>query len=568
MRAVSPDRAAWGLAVALTALTIAIYAPVSGFEFLNYDDDVYVTENAHVSAGLSAANLRWSLTAFDGGTWHPLTLWSHMLDVQLFGVHPGAPHVENLILHVVNALLLFWLLDAATSRTVPSAAVAALFAVHPLNVQTVAWIAERKSLLSTTFWFLALIAHVRYRRESDRRYYFATIALAALALLAKPMAVTLPLTLVLLDLWPLGVRPPGKSVIGAYAKELAPFLALSLASGILTLVAQRSVQAMQTLQSYPWSFRLGNAVVSYAWYLKVVVWPSGLAAFYPHPMETLPVGVIVVAAVALAALIALVYLGRSIPGVVMGCVWYVGTMLPVAGFIQVGSQAYADRYAYIPLIGIFIAIVWTVVTFTERRAIVWRRAAGVAAAAWIAALSLVARQQALHWHDSVSLFQHAIDVVPNNAMAHMSLGLAYVRRNRMAEALDHFQQAATISPSDVHAYALVSAGNALRLLGRPAEAVREYEQALEMTPDDPSMHFNLALALLDLHRSDEAVTHLNEVIRLNTSYVNARFLLAAQLAQRGQLTEAMEQLRTVQKLDPQHPDVEKWMKWIEELQRQ
>ncbi len=561
---VARKRDAWLLAAALAALTAVVYAPVHRFEFLNYDDSVYVTDNEHVSQGMNAQTFRWSLTAFDGGNYHPLTLWSHLLDVSLFGVASGPMHVENLVWHIVNTLLLLWIFCAATSRIGPSAIVAALFALHPLNVETVAWIAERKSLLSTTFWFAALLTHMRYRRTLDRRFYWTTVALAALALLAKPMAVTLPLTLVLLDVWPLNTGPRGPSALRRYAVELAPYVALSLASGILTIVAQRSVDAMQTLKEYPWTFRVGNAVVSFVWYLKAMVWPTHLAAFYPHPMETLAVGEIVLAAVVLAVLVTLVVIGRAIPALVVGAVWYVGTLLPVAGFIQVGSQAYADRYAYIPLIGIFFALVWLVLWALEKRSPAWRKAAAVVAVCWIAGLSIDTRAELVYWHDSITLFSHAAEVVPQNAMAHLNLGMAYVQKNDMTRALLNFKKSAEISPWEVDAFS--NMGNALRILGRPEEAVTAYHQALDLSPDDASTHYNLAVALVDLGRKQDAMVELNRAIRFKANYVKARFLLGTLLARAGQLPAAREQLEEVQRLDPSYPEVGRWIQRIDELQ--
>jgi Flp pilus assembly protein TadD len=551
------------LAVALVALTIAVYAPVRDCLFLNYDDNVYVVENTHISQGLSWNSVAWSLTAFENGNWHPLTLLAHMLDVQVFGLHPAGHHGVNLALHVVNVLLLFWLLAGTTLQPWPSTCVAALFAVHPLNVQTVAWISERKSLLSTAFWLLALLAHVRYRRKPDGRKYLLILLLAALALAAKPMAVTLPLTLVLLDFWPLAMRPEGREpVIRRYLRGLAPFLALAGTCGVLTLLAQRAANALQTVTSYSLPVRLGNALVSYAWYLKTMVWPAGLAAFYPHPMTTLAVGEVVASVLVLLAISAVVVAkGRELPALAMGWLWYVGTLLPVAGIIQVGSQAYADRYAYVPLVGIFVIVVWSVVRLTETTPVFWRRALAVAGVAWIAALSVATRAQLPYWHDSVSLFQRAIDVVPDNALAHNNLGMALVEQNKIAEALDHFQKAVEIAPGDTDARS--NLGNALRALGRSVEAAVVYAKALEQSQNDASIHYNLATALVDLGRSDEAVTRLRDAVRLDPAYAKARFLLGVLLYRQGRAGEALAQFREVARLDPQNGRALEWVRRIE-----
>ena len=488
------------LAAGLAALTIAVYASVGGLEFLNYDDNVYVVDDARVSAGLTGDNARWSLTAFENGNWHPLTLLSHMLDVQVFGLDAGAHHWMNLALHVANVLLLFWLLAGTTSQRWPSLLVAGLFAVHPLNVQTVAWISERKSLLSTAFWMLALIAYARDRKSPAPGSFAATLVFATMALAAKPMAVTLPLTFWLLDRWPLRLRTS--------VKHIAPVAAAAFACGLLTVAAQRAADALQPVASYPLSFRLGNAVVSYGWYLMKTVWPAGLAAFYPHPLAGLSLAAVGISAAALIlAAAAVAALGRSSPALSMGWWWYVGTLLPVAGIIQVGSQARADRYAYVPLIGIFIIAAWSAARLAAHGP-GWRKGVAFAAVASVAALATVTRAQLPYWHDSVQLFQRAIDVVPGNAIAENNLGMALVERKDLAGALPHFRKAVELAPDDTDARS--NLGNALRAVGRPGEAVGEYEQALERAPADPSIHYNLATALLDLGRTSEAVQQLKD----------------------------------------------------------
>ena len=552
-----------GLAVVLAALTIAVYAPVRDFAFLNYDDNVYVVDNAHIGQGVTRENVVWSFSAFENGNWHPLTLLSHMLDVQFFGLDPGRHHVVNLALHVVNVLLLYGLLAGTTLRPWPSAFVAALFAVHPLNVQTVAWISERKSLLSTAFWLLALLAFVAYRRSPDYRKYLLLLALAALALAAKPMAVTLPLTLVLLDVWPLATPWNGpRSALRRYLRELSPIVAAALACGVLTLLAQRAASALQTVTSYSWPIRLGSALVAYAWYLEAMIRPAGLAAFYPHPMATLASAEIVISALVLAVICAVVVAtGRAFPPLAMGWWWYVGTLLPVIGIVQVGSQAYADRYAYVPLVGIFVVVVWSAARLTEGKPAIWRRAVAVAGVAVIAALSLAARAELPYWHDSVSLWERAIEVVPDNALAHNNLGMALVEQDRMSEALGHFQSAVTFAPGDTDARS--NLGNALRALKRPAEAVVAYDKALEQSPNDATTHYNLATALVDLARLDEAINHLREAVRLDPAYTKARLLLGALFYQQGRADDALEQFREIARLEPGNDRAKEWVRRIE-----
>ena len=478
----------WALAVALAALTAVVYAPVRDFGFVNYDDDVYVTENARIAQGVSPDNLVWAATAFVNGNWHPLTLVSHMVDVQLYGLDPAGHHRTSLVLHVVNVLLLFWLLAGATTQPWPSAFVAAVFAIHPLNVQTVAWISERKSLLSTAFWLLALLAHVGYRRRPGWGRYLVVVLFAAMALAAKPMAVTLPLTLILIDVWPLAQRPQGRAFDWLrYGRELSPVIVLAGACGVLTLFAQHAGKAFQAMTLLSFPVRLGNAVVAYAWYLKAMLWPAGLAVFYPHPMASRGAAELAASALLLVGISAVVIVkGRAFPALTAGWCWYVGTLLPVAGLIQVGSQAYADRYAYVPLIGIFIVVAWSAARFTEAKPVVWRRALGVLGVAWIGALSFATRAELPYWRDSVSLFQRAIDVVPDNALAQNNLGMALVEQRKIAEALVHFEEAVAIAAAR-HRRPLEPGECAplTRTPGRRRSGVRAGARAITRRPDHP-----------------------------------------------------------------------------------
>jgi len=523
------------IALALIALTVLVYLPVRGLEFVNYDDPAYVTENPRAARGLTWEGAADALTAFENGNWHPVTLLSHMLDVQLFGFRPAGHHLVNLALHLLNVLLLYALLAWTTSRAWPSAGVAALFAVHPLNVQTVAWVAERKSLLSTAFWLLALLAHARWRERPGWKWSLAVLALAALALASKPMAVTLPLTLYLLDVWPLQTEPPGTGPkVFRYVRELAPIVALAAICGALTLHAQQAAHALQSVASYPWSVRLGNAVVAYVWYLGKLVWPAGLAVFYPHPGTTLAAATVAASAGILAVLAAVVlWKGSAAPFLRTGFWWYAGTLFPVAGIVQVGSQAYADRYAYVPLLGIFILLTWSAARALENGRPAARRGMALAFVCWVAALALATRAQIPYWRDSLSLFERAVEVVPDSAVAHNNLGMALVERSRIAEAAEHFRVAVASAPWDTDARS--NLGNALRVLGKPREALVEYREALNRRPDDPTIHYNLATALIDLGRVDEAGDHLREALRLDPGYRKAALLMRSLPAARPPL---------------------------------
>ncbi len=554
-------RSAWrkhalpvALACAVAALACAVYLPVLGFGFVNYDDNVYVTDHPRVRQGLTWDNAGWALGAYENGNWHPLTLLSHLLDVALFGLRPAGHHASSAALHAACAAALFLLLLRTTGARWQSATVAALFAVHPLNVESVAWIAERKNPLSTLFWLLALLAWSAYRVRPGWPRYLAVLVLAALAMASKPMAVTLPLTLVLLDLWPLRREPPGQGpLLLRYARELWPFVALSLACGLLTLDAQRAFRALQPLDRFPLGVRLANAPVGYVWYLAKMLWPSNLAVFYPHPMTTLAAGPVAVGTAILVALTVFVArTGRALPYLAMGWLWYAVTLAPVAGIVQVGSQAWADRYAYVPLMGIFIALVWGGSDLASRWRAAGAAAASVAAVSALVALSLATRAQLVPWRDSESLFRHAVRVVPDSSVAQNNLGMALVERNLVAEALDHFRKAVEFAPWDTDARS--NLGNALTVLGRPAEAIPEFERARTDAPRDASILFNLAKALEAVGRSGEAEAALREAMRVDPQYARAPLYLGILLQRRRNLDESIDVLQKAVALAPGDPE--------------
>lgn len=533
------------LAAGLAALALAVYLPVIGFGFLNYDDPGYVTANPRIQDGLSLGNTVWAFGAFQNGNWHPVTLLSHMADVSAFGLDPRGHHATSLALHLVNVLLLFLLLSRATGRDGPSAFVAAAFAVHPLNVQTVAWIAERKSLLSTLFWLVTLLAWIAFRRTGAKRAYTVALAAAALALASKPMAVTIPFTLLLLDAWPLGV-------VRRRFLPVAPFVALSLGCGLATLAAQRGASALQTLDAYPLAVRLTSVPVGYAWYLVKAVWPSGLAVFYPHPHVTASAGVAVACAVVLAGITAAaVLLRRSRPHLGFGWWWYAITLAPVSGIVQVGSQAYADRYAYVPLVGIFAIAAWTAAHAFDGAAAWHRWARGALAVASIAALAVACRTTLASWRDSEALFRRAVEVVPDGSVAHNNLGLALVDRGRVAEAVEHFRSAVEHAPWDLRARS--NLGSALTVLGRPSEAVPVFEDALAEAPDDPSLRFNLAKALVGMGRTPDAIAQLEEAMRVDPSYPKAPLFLGGLLLEARRLDDAIPVLEKAVALAPRDP---------------
>ena len=408
---------AYATLLALVALTLFVYAPVAHHEFLSWDDPQYITDNPHVLGGLTWPDVRWAFTAYYASNWHPLTWLSHMADVQWYGVAPGPAHLTNLAMHIATTAVLFLVLLQTTRAWAPSAAVAALFAVHPLHVESVAWVAERKDVLSTLLWALTVWTYVTYVRQPGWTRWLAVWGAFVLALLAKPMVVTLPFVLLLLDIWPLGRLRLDEGGIGGrehiatvrkLVREKAPLFVLAAASSAVTFYAQRQGGAVAEFEALPFGTRLANAVVTYFVYLQKTIWPARLAAFYPYaPTISAPLVVGGALGLLFISLIAVVAV-RQHPYLLVGWLWYVGTLVPVIGVIQVGSQARADRYTYIPLVGVFIACAWLVREVAVRHPR-WRPLLTGAVVLAIGACAVEARAQTLYWKDSLALWQHAVE---------------------------------------------------------------------------------------------------------------------------------------------------------------
>ena len=477
------------LGVVLVAATVALYYPVNHHPFVNYDDTVYVTNNLHVQAGLDWDTVTWAFTTYDQANWHPLTWLSHALDCQLFELNPAGHHDVNLLLHVLNVLLLFWVLQQATGYAGRSFMVAALFALHPINVQTVAWVAERKNLLSMLFFLLALGAYRWYVRDPRVGRYAVVALLFALGLMAKPQVITLPCVLLLWDYWPLrrmfastlgplsgGVSPitPSKSFY-LLVEEKFPLFAIAGVNAFITMQAQGRGGARNY---FPRLIRLENAIVSYAQYVKKMLWPSRLALFYPHP-DSFKTWAVLAAIVLLLAITALVFFQRRRRYLVVGWLWFVGTLVPMIGLIQVGVQAMADRYAYLPFIGLFIMICWGVADWSEQRRIssAWLASVSIAA---LLALTVVARIQLDRWNDNVTLWSHTVQVTGPNFIAENSLGVALQREGRVDEAIPHFRAALAINPND--ASSNLNMADYDRLHGRLLECIERCQRIPAMTP--------------------------------------------------------------------------------------
>ena len=497
------------IAILLAAAVFFAFFPVLHNGFTGYDDSDYVTGNPHVTGGPPAANLAWAFTHSYAGNWHPLTWISHALDCALYGLHPAGHHLTSLLLHVANTLLLFVWLAWLTGARARGAFVALAFGLHPLHVESAAWIAERKDVLSTFFALAALLAYTAYARRPSLLRYLAVALLFAASLASKAMWMTLPLLLLLIDWWPLGRRA---------IREKIPFFLLAALASAAAFWAQSAGAAVTALDRLPLSLRLSNAALSYLRYLAKTAWPLHLAAFYPFP-DSIPAWRTALALLALAAITALaIHWRASHPWIAVGWGWYVVMLLPVIGIVQVGMQSMADRYMYGPLIGLAIAIVWSVPDGAAVRA-----AAFVLMAAW----AVLSWRQCLVWRDGVTLWEHAAAVTSGNFVAHDNLGVELDRRGRPEEALAEYRQALRLRPADRNAsenvaQACFSAGARLIDQARFAEAVDRFREGLQLRPRNALAHSYLAIALASLGRYREALDSVNAALRLDPQQEIAR----------------------------------------------
>ncbi|MBI4559620.1 MAG: tetratricopeptide repeat protein [Candidatus Hydrogenedentes bacterium] len=543
----------------LVALTLVAYSQVSRLGFVNFDDDEYVTDNSHVQAGLTPANVWWAFTTGTNSNWHPLTWLSHMLDVSLFGLNPVGHHFTSLVLHLVNTALLYWLLRRMTGERGLSAVVAALFAVHPLHVESVAWVAERKDVLSTMFWFLTTLAYVRYVEKPDWGRYGVVVGLFALGLMAKPMLVTLPFTLLLLDYWPLqrvvAITPAAEG--GRYRNfghliiEKIPLFVLAAASCVITYLVQRGGGAMTSSTNIALPTRVGNAVVAYANYLGKALWPHGLAAYYPHLGPELRWWMLIGPLLVLILTTALVlWRRRAQPYLPVGWFWYLGALVPVIGLVQVGEQAMADRYTYVPVIGPFIMAVWGI-NDVLRRSPRHRHWGVLLAAPVLLAFSVVTWIQVGYWRDSETLFRHALAVTDRNHVAHTNLGELLLTRDKNDEAIEHLRKAVEINPRNEVAWN--NLGSGLLKTGQIDEAAVYLSRALEVRPNYFNAHCLLGMALTKQGRIAEATEHYVSAARLAPEDLRPHWMLqetAADLMRDNKASEAVIPLRALVELRP------------------
>jgi len=583
------------LSILLITTTLTVFMQTGDHQFINFDDDLYVSNNPHVIGGLTRENIAWAFTSTHAGNWHPLAWLSHLADVDLFGMNPRGHHLTSVFIHSASAFLLFLLLVQFTAALWRSFFVAALFALHPLHVESVAWIAERKDVLSCFFWMLTLLIYSGYVKKPVRSRYLLALFSFVLALMAKPMAVSLPVVLLILDYWPcarLHSEPLSSEFRDSSAnttsflslfKEKIPFFFLSACSGIITFYAQKEWSYVVALDSFSFKLRIGNALVAYVKYVRKTIWPHDLAIVYPLP-GSLPIWQVGGSLLLLAGISFLACrVRRRFPYLLMGWLWFLVTLLPVIGIIQVGSQAMADRYTYIPIIGLFIMGTWGAADLVKGRPH-GKTFLAVLGGAVLFVLVTVTWRQLGTWKDSITLYRSSLAVTCGNYIVHNNLGLALAEGGRLDEAIDQFRAALLIKPNFDRAH--YNLGLALSQQGRLDEAIAETWEALQINPDYEDAHSNLgnllvekgkvdeaishyiralsitsevskkfnytAIALALQVRLDEAVVNFQKALQLNPRFVDARYNLAIVLAQQNKTEEAKHHLQEVLRLMPEH----------------
>jgi tetratricopeptide (TPR) repeat protein len=564
-------RSKLAICLMLAVITFAVYLPVLQCQFVNYDDNVFVTANPHLRNGLTWEAVEWSFAAGliysspNVDYWRPLSFLSHALDIQLFGLHPAGHHLMSLVIHVAATLALFLVLNSMTGALWRSAFVAAVFAIHPLHVESVAWIAERKDVLSGLFFILTLGAYTGYCQNPSVSRYLLVLGLFALALMSKPVAVTLPFVLLLLDYWPLR-RFTGPSIADEGSRshspppflmktalrlvfEKLPFILLAMGLSIITFHSQKTIGATVALNSVTLPVRMGNALVSYAAYILNLFWPVNLAAFYPYNI-TLPMWQAAGAFVLLTVVTLLVLAAaRRCPWLPVGWFWYLGMLLPAIGILQVGTQARADRYTYLPQIGLYLLLTWGAAELCAG----WRHRRwmlGGLATVILVALIFCVRAQSSYWRNGELLWTHTLACTSDNYVAHYSLGDALMQKGSVGEALTHFQTALQINPDYAEAHNYL--GNILLQNGRVDEAIAHYQKALQIKPDYAYACYDLGNALLKKGRAAEAIAHYQKALQINPDYAEAYNNLGNALLQEGRVAEAITQYQKALQIKPDY----------------
>jgi tetratricopeptide (TPR) repeat protein len=596
----------WWLMVLLLVLgTVAIYWPAMRCGFINYDDDFYVTSNVHVQQGLTWGGMKWAWSSPVAGNWHPLTVWSHMVDCQLFGLKPWGHHLISVLLHALNAGLVFVLLQRMTGAVWRSLLVAALFALHPLRVESVAWVAERKDVLSGFFGLLSLLAYARYaqgrRQKAEGRrqnvaggkalpgsaFYLLSLLFLALGLMSKPMLVTWPFVMLLLDYWPLGRMQNAATSDTHHAPrttfhvsrttplplllEKIPFFALAAGVSVVTFLVQKQAGAVMGAESLSIGARAGNALISYGRYLGKLFWPAHLAVYYPRPGQW-PMGEVLLGAGLILVVSALVCMRRRrCPYSLMGWLWFVGTLVPVIGLVQAGGQAMADRYTYLPTLGVLILTIWGAHELVQGKAevrgqrtedsdtqhvsrsrvqsqiLLWV----VGGAAVVLCMALT-REQLGYWKDGETLFRHALEVTENNQIAYKVLGDALDKKGQTGQAINQFREAIRVRPGYADAHS--NLGVALAKDGQTDEAIREFQEAIRLNSNHANAHYNLGIALDKKGQMEDALCQFQEAVRLNPAYIEAHYNLGIVLSRKGQMDEAIRHFQEAIQLKPDYAE--------------
>ena len=529
--------------------TMTVYWQVRHYTFV-FDDDLYVVENPHVQNGLCLKSIVWSFTAIHSANWHPLTWISHAADITLWGLNPGAHHLTNIFFHIINALLLFYVFKRLTDNLYQSGFVAVLFALHPLHVESVAWIAERKDLLCAFFWILTMRSYFSYVESPSVKRYLPVFMFYTLSLLSKPMAVTLPFVLLILDYWPLnrlGYKKPEQSETGFLhityiylIYEKLPLFALSLGSSIITYFAQQSGGAVVSLTTISFGVRILNALVSYNCYVSKLFWPYPLAVFYPYGEMPSVLSVISACTLLIFTFFIAIKSMKNHPYLLFGWLWFLGTLIPVIGIVQIGQQSMADRYSYLPSIGLSIMIAWGVPELLKK----WRyKKQGIITilAMSFALMMWLTWKQVQHWKDSITLFQHAVNVTSDNELAHYNLGIALSEQGRYVEALYHHNEVLRLKPDNVNA--LNNSGIDFEELGMPDKAIRQYTRILQLEPQNIPAHVNMGNVMITKGKIDEAIVFYHKALKFNYINAKAHNNLGIALLKKGQFSKAIASFR-------------------------
>ncbi len=550
----------------LAVATLAVYWQVLDNDFVHYDDNDYITENLRVQKGVTFDNLTWAFASSHATNWHPITWISHMIDCQLYGLNPKGHHLTSLLFHVANTLLLLLIFVRMTGALWQSSFVAALFALHPLHVESVAWVAERKDVLSTFFMMLTLWVYTIYVKKGGVRRYLLVVLFFVLGLMSKPMLVTLPFVLLMLDFWPLGrlglIRDTRNEVTGQHTDERpnifrlvlekVPFFALAVGSSIVTFIVQERGGSVKLLEQYSIQTRIVNANVAYIEYIVNMVWPVKLAVLYPHPGNSLPIWKGVVTGLVMVLITVLVIRkARKIQYLAVGWFWYIVTLIPVIGIVQVGSQAMADRYTYITLIGLFVIIAWSANDLLSKwlRRKIWL---GTLAAIILPVLIVLTWKQVQYWEDSITLYKHTLKHTSNNVHIHNNLGNVLKKRGRTEEAIKHYLQALRLKPDYVKAH--YNLGIAYADSGMHKEAIDKYKQVIRIDPDNAWAHNNLSNAYGALGMYKEAIEECKKAIRINPDFAVAHYNLGNTYGESGMYKEAIEAYKQVIRINPDFAD--------------